>query len=132
MKHWTEEDFKQWLYGLKEDDGHAAECVECRGEMERLTLERRRMVAQPEVSSDFLAAQRRSIHQRLGDPIRNWMPVRWAVSAAAVLVVMLGVTLHNGKQTPAISDEQLFSELAAMEQTAEPQAIAPIHKLFEE
>ncbi len=132
MKHWTEEDFKQWLYGLKEDDGHVAECVECRGEMERLTLERRRMVAQPEVSSDFLAAQRRSIHQRLGDPVRNWMPVRWAVSAAAVLVVMLGITLNNAKRAPAISDEQLFSELAAMEQTAEPQAIAPIHKLFEE
>jgi len=132
MKHWTEEDFKQWLYGLKEDDGHAAECVECRGEMERLTLERRRMVAQPEVSSDFLAAQRRSIHQRLGDPIRNWMAVRWAVSAAVVLLVMLGITLNNVKRTPAISDEQLFSELAAMEQSAEPQAIAPIHKLFEE
>jgi hypothetical protein len=131
MNHWTEDDFKQWLYGLKEEDGHVAECVECRGEMERLTLKRRQIVAPPEVSHDFLAAQRRNIHQRLGDPIRDWMPVRWAVSAAAVLVVMLGVTLHTGKRAPAISDEQLFSELAAME-SAEPQAIAPIHKLFEE
>ena len=118
MKHWTEDDFKQWLYGLKEEDGHLAECVECRGEMERLTLERRRIVAEPEVSHDFLAAQRRNIYQRLGDPMRNWMPVRWALSAAAVLVVMLGVTLHTGKRTQAISDEQLFSELAAMEQSA--------------
>ena len=131
MKHWTEDDFKQWLYGLKEEDQHLAECAECRGERERLALERRRILTPPEVSNDFLAAQRRSIHQRLGQPMRNWMPLRWALSAAAVLVVALGVTLST-RRAPAISDEQLFSELAAMEQTAEPQAIAPIHQLFEE
>jgi hypothetical protein len=131
MKHWNEDDFKQWLYGLKEDDGHFAECAECGAERDRLMLERRRIVTPPEVSNDFLAAQRRSIYQRLGQPMRNWMPLRWALSAAAVLVVMLGVTLQT-KRAPAISDEQLFSDLATMEQSAEPQAIAPIHQLFEE
>ena len=131
MKHWTEEDFKQWLYGLKDEDQHLADCAECRGERERLTLQRRRVLTPPEVSNEFLAAQRRSIYQRLGQPVRNWIPLRWAISAAAIVVVMLGITL-NTKRQPAISDEQLFSELSAMEQTAEPKAIAPIHQLFEE
>jgi hypothetical protein len=132
MKHWTQNEFEQWLYGLKEEDGHVAECAECRVEMERLTLERRRMVTPPEVSHDFLAAQRRGIHQRLGDPIRNWAPLRWAASVMTLLLVVFSLTLRSSKTTPAISDEQLFSELAAMEQSAEPKAIAPIHKLFEE
>lgn len=131
MKHWTEEDFKQWLYGLKDEDQHLAECAECRAERERLTLQRRRVLNPPEVSNEFLAAQRRSIYQRLGQPVRNWIPLRWAISAAAIVVVMLGITLNTRRQ-PAISDEQLFSELSAMEQTAEPKAIAPIHQLFEE
>ena len=131
MKHWTEEDFKQWLYGLKDEDQHLADCAECRAERERLTLQRRRVLTPPEVSNEFLAAQRRSIYQRLGQPVRNWIPLRWAISAAAIVVVMLGITL-NTKRQPAISDEQLFSELSAMEQTAEPKAIAPIHQLFEE
>jgi len=131
MKHWTEEDFKQWLYGLKDEDPHLAECAECRAERERLILQRRRVLTPPEISNDFLAAQRRSIYQRLGQPVRHWAPLRWALSAAAIVVVMLGVTLNTRRQ-PAISDEQLFSELSAMEQTAEPKAIAPIHQLFEE
>lgn len=132
MKHWNEDDFKNWLYGLKEEDGHFAECAECRAERDRLVLERRRMVTPPEVSNEFLAAQRRNIYQRMSQPMRNWMPLRWALSAVAVLVVMLGVTLQTRHATPAISDEQLFSDLATMEQSAEPEAIAPIHQLFEE
>jgi len=131
MKHWTEEDFKQWLYGLKEEDQHLAECPECRAERERLAMERRRVVTPPEVSHEFLAAQRRSIHQRLGQPMHNWAQLRWGLSAAAVLALTAGITFQT-KRAPAISDEQLFADLAAIEQTAEPQAIAPIHQLFEE
>ena len=33
---------------------------------------------------------------------------------------------------PAISDEQLFSDLSAMEQSNEPKAIQPMHSLFQE
>jgi hypothetical protein len=132
MKHWTEDDFKQWLYGLKDEDSHVAECQECRGEMERLTLERRRTLAPEEVPHDFLAAQRRSIHQRLSEPIHNWFAIRWALPVATLLVVILSVTQHPSKPAATISDEQLFSELATMEQRAEPKAIAPIEKLFEE
>jgi len=132
MKHWTEKDFTEWMYGLKEEDPHVAGCAECRGELERLKLERGRTIALPEVSHDFLASQRRSIYQRLGKPISNWHPMRWGISVAALVVVILSVTLNTWKSTPAISDEQLFSDLATMEQSNEPKAIAPIHKFFEE
>lgn len=132
MKHWTENDFKQWLYGLKEEDAHLEECRECRAELERLSLERGRILAPPEVSPEFLAEQRRNIYRRLDAPIRNWAGVRWALSVA-MLVVVLGITLRlSHKSAPSISDEQLFSDLASIEQSAEPKAIEPIHKLFEE
>ena len=134
MKHWTDSDFENWLYGLKEPDGHTSECEECRTEMTRLTAVRQRVVAPVEVSSDFLAAQRRNIYRRLGAPMRNWAPVRWALSAAMLLVVMfsLSVPLRKQQTAAAPSDEQLFKDLASIEQTAEPRAIQPIHKLFEE
>ena len=133
MKHWTESDFEQWLYGLKEPDSHAEECQQCRAEMARLQLERRRIATQPEVTNEFLAAQRRSIYRRMAEPHRNWLAMRWAVSAAAVLVIVGGLTFERWHtSTPAISDEQLFAELATIEQTAEPRAIQPMHKLFEE
>ena len=133
MKHWTENDFQKWLYGLKEEDAHLQTCSECRTEMERLRLARRRTFAAPEVSEDFLAAQRRNIHNRLNHPSRNFAPLRWGFSVAMLLVVVVGLTLPRFRKSPVAltNDEQLYSDLAAMEQTSEPKAIQPLHRLFE-
>ena len=133
MKHWTENDFKEWLYGLKDEDHHFAECADCRGERDRLRVERARLMEQPEISQDFLASQRRSIYRRLHEPGYHWVALRWALPVAMVLVMVFGLTLQRERRSvPAISDEQLFSDLTAIEQSAEPKAIAPMHKLFEE
>ena len=134
MKHWTESDFQQWLYGLKNADDHAESCPECRAEFDRLAVERRRILAGPDVSEEFLAEQRRNIYRRLHEIGRNWFSLRWAISAAMLVVVIFGLTLTRSKKSAVIltNDEQLYSDLAAMEQTAEPKAIQPIHKLFEE
>jgi predicted anti-sigma-YlaC factor YlaD len=133
MKHWTENDFKQCLYGLKDEDHHLQECLECRSEMDRLRIVRSQITEQPEISQDFLAAQRRSIYRRLLQPQHNWVMLRWALPVVMVLVMVFGLTLQRGRlSTPAISDEQLFSDLTAIEQSAEPKAIAPMHKLFEQ
>ncbi len=134
MKHWTENDFREWLYGLKEADEHAESCPECRAEFERLAIERRRIVDGPGVSEEFLAEQRRNIYSRLHEAKRNWAPLRWAISAAMLLMVMFSLTLSRSHKSAVTltSDEQLFSDLAAIEQTAEPKAIQPIHNLFEE
>ena len=133
MKHWTENDFQKWLYGLKEEDVHLQTCSECRTELERLRLARRRTLAAPEVSEDFLAAQRRNIHNRLNHPSRNYAPLRWGFSVAMLLLVVAGLTLPRFRQSPVAltNDEQLYSDLAAMEQTSEPKAIQPLHRLFE-
>jgi predicted anti-sigma-YlaC factor YlaD len=133
MKHWNETDFKDWLYGLKDEDQHLEECPECRGEMARLRMVRARITEQPGVSPDFLATQRRSIYRRLYEPRQNWVALRWALPVAMVLVMVFGLTLQRGRRSAStISDEQLFSDLTAIEQSAEPRAIAPMHKLFEQ
>ena len=133
MKHWTETDFQNWLYGLRDEDQHISECSECQGEVERLKRERQRIAAEPEVSREFLAAQRRRIYQRLEQPHRNTIALRWALSVAMLLLMVVGITVERlHKNSPAISDEQLFSDLASIEQSAEPKAIQPIHNLFEE
>src|SRR5271163_1335217 len=115
MNHWTENDFQKWLYGLKEEDAHLEACGECRTELDRLHVARQRILAAPQVSEEFLAAQRRQIHGRLNQTSRNF-------------------TLPRFRKSPVIltNDEQLYSDLAAMEQTPEPKAIQPLHKLFEE
>lgn len=131
MRHWTEVDFQNWLYGLKEQDSHLAECPECRVEMERLEQTRRQVLQEPEVSREFLAAQRRSIYKRLEEASHRWHAWRWVLSTAMLLAIVLGLTLPRWhKSAPPISDEQLFSDLAAMEQSTEPKAIQPMHSLF--
>src|ERR1700730_15102195 len=112
MKHWTETDFQNWLYGLRDEDQHLTECAECQGEMERLKRERHRIAAQPEVSHEFLAAQRRRIYQRLEQPRRNTLALRWVLSAATLLLMILGITfqqlaLHKNPSVMS-DDEKLF------------------------
>jgi hypothetical protein len=114
MKHTDQTDFEKWLH------------------------ERTQNLPEPEVSSEFLAAQRRSIYRRLGEPRRNWPALRWALSLALLIFVVAGgLTLERRHKTApgistTISDDQLFSDLSAMEQRNEPQAIQPIHGLFQE
>ena len=134
MKHWDETNFSQLLYGLKEEDSHLQECTECRGELDRLRLTRQRVLTPPELSSEFLAAQRRSIYDRLGQATRNFAPLRWALSVAMLLVLVAGLTLPRLRNSTVTltTDEQLFTDLAAIEQTDEPKAIQPLHKLFED
>lgn len=110
MKNTDYPDFDNWLHGQTRD------------------------LPEPEVSPEFLAGQRRRIYRRLDEPRRNVHAMRWALSFAMLLLMIAGgVTLERRHQTaPAISDEQLFSDLSAMEQTNEPQAIQPMHGLFEQ
>ena len=95
---------------------------------------RKRAAPQPEVSPEFLAAQRRSIYRRMDESQVSGRCSRWALSFAMLLAMVAGgLTFEfRTKPAPAISDEQLFSDLSAMEQRTEPKAIQPIHALFQE
>ena len=90
--------------------------------------------AEPEVSAEFLAAQRRAIYRRMDETHRVRPLMRWALSLAMLLVLVAGGISfeHRAKPAPAISDEQLFSDLSAMEQRTEPKAVQPIDGLFQE
>jgi hypothetical protein len=136
MKHWEERDFQHWLYGLRDDDAHLRECPECGAEAARLIERRKLGTAEPEVSPEFLAAQRREIYARLGQKPHGWFPLRWAVSVAMLLVVMLSVTIvYRDRHVQPLftkSDQQLFSDLESMDQSNEPRAISPIENLFEQ
>jgi hypothetical protein len=114
MKHTDHADFENWLRRITKNQ------------------------PEPEVSSEFLASQRRSIYRRLDEPRRNWAPMSWALSLAMLLLMFAGgLTLERRHKTAppasaAMSDDQLFSDLSAIEQRSEPKAIQPIHGLFQE
>jgi len=137
QSHWGEQEFTRWLFGLQEEDEHARTCPECQAELTRLQAVRKSITAEPEVSPEFLAAQRRAIHSRLHQPARHWMRTRiWAPVSAGVVLAAIGVALMLPKaaQQPLVSDsdQKFFTEISSMEQSSEPRAIQPIHSMFEE
>jgi anti-sigma factor RsiW len=141
--HWTDEQLIADSYGVGPADGHLAVCAECRARgaallSARNTRERLVPVAD-EVSTDFLAAQRRSIYARLAQPARTGFR-RLASAAAALLVIGAGVLTYQEQHHPTatppaaqphISDAQLVNEVAAMGQDTEPAPVAPIEELFD-
>ena len=138
MKHWTEDDFTQWLYGLRPGDAHLEDCPECGADARRLTARRQALTdasAAEEVPADLLAGQRRGVYQRLGQSPVSWPRIQAVVVALMIVLVALTFSLR-GTRSPATlgapSDDQLFSDLASIEQSSEPRAAQPIHNLFEE
>jgi|HubBroStandDraft_6_1064221.scaffolds.fasta_scaffold69370_4 hypothetical protein len=138
MKHWGEQDFTRWMFGLKEEDEHLRSCPQCQTEIARLTAVRNSITSQPEVSHEFLAAQRRAIYNRLHQPSHRWTRARiWAPISAGVALAAIGVALMlppKATQQPLFteSDQKFFTEIGSMEQSSEPRAIEPIHNMFEE
>jgi hypothetical protein len=106
-------------------------------EFEDWLRRRTKSLREDEVSAEFLAAQRRSIYRRIDRPESPAIRLRWALSFALLVLIAAGSVVMERRHTanPAISatvsDEQLFSDLAAMDQSNEPKAIEPIHGLFQ-
>jgi hypothetical protein len=137
MKHWTENDFTEWLYGLKSNSAHLEDCAECSGIAGSLERRKAEATRAPEVSSDFLAAQRRAIYARMDTPQRHWAQSRWALSLAMLVLLVVASFGLLRRQTPTAplvnpADAKLFSDLASIDQSNEPPAIKPIESLFEQ
>jgi predicted anti-sigma-YlaC factor YlaD len=136
MKHWTQDEFLNWIYAGEGDAKHLEECHDCRAQADQMSETRRTAIATPEVSWEFLAAQRRSIYQRLEKG--SGMAGRWSVAFASLIcIVALSLTLMrpwagSDRALYTSSDAKLFSDLASIEQSSEPRAIRAIHNLFEE
>ena len=143
--HATRDELVDHLYGIGRGglEPHLRQCRECASRYRALERAWHRITSEaafgPEASSEFLAAQRRAVYARLEERPGGQVP--WAPALAAALLLAVGLFFYyplghasRGAPPPAyaeISDEQLFSDVYSMEQSAEPLAAAPIHGLFE-
>jgi hypothetical protein len=149
--HLTDDQLIDRLYGV---DDSAHQCTDCADRMRAMEQKRAEHRSPVPVSADFLAAGRRAVYSRLGEQPKsrmNWVPA----TAAALFLVAAGVVVshtsyrsvapvagpsatvshavsHSDAAKSQEMDAQLFSEVYAMEQSAEPRAAAPIHALIEE
>lgn len=154
-RHLSQDDLLVQLYGVggqgfDQDDVHLRECAECAARLEAMVRTKAGLRAEAEartqVSSGFLAAQRRSIYSRLDAAASSVTAsyVRWApaLAGAGLLAVGLLFLPHPQAINPhapdaavaqeLTSEEKLVSDLYSMEQSFEPSADAPIHELFDE
>src|SRR5437763_531519 len=102
-RHWTDHELLNYLYGLTSADEHFNSCADCAARAGRLAGLRAESAQSPQISdevlTEILAAQRRSIYQRLGAPIRSWHPLRWTAAGIAMLSVVLGLTMYQSNQS---------------------------------
>lgn len=131
-EHWTDEQLIEHLYGLRSADEHFAACPLCAARAEQVSRARREATHPPEIPDALLAAQRRSIYNRLGSPLRVWHPMRWAVSLAAMLAVALGLMLYRGNEAAHSRDDQFYAEISSLDQNPAPRAVQPIEALVAE
>lgn len=134
VRHWTEDDFLNQAYGVGDaDSSHLAACSECGARWQQWQAQRAKTTAEPELSNDFLAAQRRAIYRRLNQPARSRA---WAPAFAAMLMVLIGLFLFRPAQQPVqqlepAAEDAVFAEVYSLEQSSEPAAVKPIQALFE-
>jgi hypothetical protein len=148
-RHLTRDDLIDRLYGIApaEVNTHFESCGECAKRLQALELRRTDSAAATMVSDEALAKQRRAILNRVEAPLsRVPSRIKWVPAlAAACLLVVMALVYQPGEpvSTPAtdskiakaapdlLNDEQLFSEIYAIERAEEPRAATPIRQLFE-
>jgi hypothetical protein len=142
--HLNDREILDRLYGLADVDEHLHACTECSTRWEEMRTRKAQIAAAPQVSDEFLMAQRRRIYARLGE--RPASGYRWASAmAAACLVAGLFIvnrpvsvpapTAQTPRSLPAThepSDAQLFADVYSLQESMEPRAAAPIHSLFQD
>ena len=142
--HWTDEQLIEHLYGIGPDSRHLEECDECRRRWSAMIAARRAVepetMANEEVPSDFLAAQRRSIYARI-DRGQGWPSRlnahRWAAVGAMLALLGGGAALYEQSRqqqtTPnRVTDAQLAQEVSQIASDSEPLPTAPLEALFDE
>lgn len=154
MAHWNDEDFLDFVYGLKAEDFHLVQCPECARKLAQYQARRRAILHQttPDPSAEFLAAQRRSIYERMqnrdpGTANRLWRPALALVSLCAVGFVLLQppeqaparVPEEDEASYPAVyyetggnsAEAELYSDIYRMVSDSGLRAADPIQELFE-
>ncbi len=133
-RHLSDDALLDYLYGLAEHQTKLEACPVCRTRYRSFESKRAECAEGFEVSTEFLAAQRRRIYERIEQ--RDRKHLRWAPVFAAACLFVAGVFVYHPQHRALLhsnaDDAQLFSEAYSMELTAEPSAAAPIQALFEE
>lgn len=138
-EHLSEDALLGAVYGIagNEAETHLRRCADCAQRLHEWQEKRAATTASVEIPSDFLAAQRRKIYQRIERPSRKrWL---WTPSLAAACALAIGIFVYHPARQPhpvskpaEMSDAQLFGDIYSMEQVVEPAAAAPARALFEE
>jgi hypothetical protein len=135
-RHWTDDELVARLYGVGPEDGHIDTCEDCARRLGAMQFVRDSVLASsPKVSEPFLAAQRRAVLERAEAGGESLWPFSLTPALSALALVLLAFLLSRPAPPPqpslASSETQLFAEVYAEIQTAEPSAVAPIYGLFE-
>ncbi len=135
-KHWSDDQLIDRLYGIGPQDGHIDICQSCARRWEEMRLRYESLRPSGiETSEEYLAAQRRAIHARLGEK-RHSLP-RMLVPVAVTLLLAAIVVVYRPAPAPQpvverVSDSQLFDDVFRRVSGTEPSAMGPIRSLFEE
>ncbi len=125
--HPAETEFLEELYGVRPASEHSVLCAECSLRLRALAAVRAEVVRPPEVESDFLAAQRRSIYRKM--ELRAWHPLRWALPVVALLALAFSLALYRAQRPHPSRDDQFYSEVSSLDQNTAPMAVQPIEAL---
>jgi hypothetical protein len=138
-RHWSDEQLIASLYGVGPEDGHLDQCGQCRGRAEQLSARRQSLAAQPEVSDQFLAAQRRKVYARMRQAdAKPGIWFTWAPAAALAATIVFGVTLmrpapeQRVEMAGGLPESTLYTEIYNEVAMTQPRAVQPIRGLFEE
>ncbi|HET8549614.1 MAG TPA: hypothetical protein VFL57_16505 [Bryobacteraceae bacterium] len=131
MKHWTEDDLIDSIYGIGPSDGHLDTCPECRARRDVIAQRRAEHRKLPDLPASFLAAQQRAVYARAEQCVSRSPWARAAVACAGVTVLAVGLVVSRPRDTAA-ADAQMLAEAYAAAAADMPRAAEPINALFEE
>ena len=131
MRHWTEDELIESIYGIGPADGHLDTCSECRSRRDVIEHRRAGQQTRPDLPASFLAAQRRAVYARAEQHLPRSVWFGAAVACAGVSVLAVGLVITRPSDTAA-ADSKLIADAYAAVAADVPRAAEPINALFEE
>ncbi|MBI4891376.1 MAG: hypothetical protein HY821_12185 [Acidobacteria bacterium] len=139
-RHIPEDELLLALYSAEQPAGLDS-CPDCAARWQRLSARRAALVvdaAAAPCSDERLRAQRQAVWRKIERPAH--VRILRALPAAATMCVLLIAVALNGpapqpepkQMAAAVSDEQLFNDIAKVVNDSEPRAVEPMRGLFNE
>ena len=138
-EHLSEDALLDAVYGIAGNaaEAHLRRCADCAQRLHEWHEKRAAAVESVEISSDFLAAQRKKIYERIERPSRkHWL---WAPGLAAACALAIGVFVYHpaaeraaATATRRSATRNCSARFIPWNNRLEPAAAAPARALFEE